>query len=273
VDCPKCEILFSPSDDEIRPTSRGDVVPVACPAEESPRRNWLWVLLLPTVSLATVAVVVFGIILFLERKPGQRAVANSARDQKHERAAVDDQAGDRSDPPPTPVDPAPAPVKAPERRRRPVVKASSPPPPGEPVAKVSGPRPLGEPVAKLTIDKLHSEYGQNVIAADKEYAGKTVELTARGKVKQSNGRYLLDCVRPGYGGSGGGFGRAQIAGAFTSGAVCYINPDKVDAFATLKQGETCQIRGRVKGRQNAPPFRGDLDFIVVVEDCEIVSSP
>jgi hypothetical protein len=48
---------------------------MARPAEVPPRRNSLRVFVLPVASLAAVAVVVFGIIRFLERKPGQRSIA------------------------------------------------------------------------------------------------------------------------------------------------------------------------------------------------------
>jgi hypothetical protein len=135
-------------------------------------------------------------------------------------------------------------------------------------------KPLGEPVAKLKAQQLFYEYGENELAADGRYAGKTLCISGElhAAKKDSQGRYCVGFVTMEFPGmSERAYAKLSprdkkwFNEGYPPNVVCYIDPDAQGAFAKLPAMSERAIIGRCVGRHaDSEVGRG---YIVVLEDC------
>lgn len=106
---------------------------------------------------------------------------------------------------------------------------------------------------------LWEAYGRNEAAADAKYAGKTVELIARGKVRKgADGLYLIGCHAT----------SPPVAGQ-TFAVRCHVRKEDVKKLASAERGDAFRIRGVCKGRFADRAARNG--YYVRLDSCEVVA--
>ncbi len=140
----------------------------------------------------------------------------------------------------------------------------------------SGHLSLGSPVDRFNARALWDEYGSNVIQADLECKGKTlqVEGVIRTVAKDDRGRPYV------------GFQAFEPATVATSRlrtlsskektwyqegfpplVICYLDSAEMNKSADVKKGQAVQLTGRCLGRVKDPS--GFKDYVVVLDSCRL----
>jgi hypothetical protein len=217
VDCPKCQLLFTPFEDDLRTApvvpreqSTDNDIPEPRPSAVSR----LTIVLLPVVMLLVAAAVGGGIIALLKKKPVVASVKPART------APVTRQAIEREDEP-----------KAPPKS-----------------AQI-------EPVATMYATALWEDYGRNALATDAKYKGKYVEFSAQiGAIqKGEDGRYfigvwVLQYLSP---------RQAQLyPEGIPPNIICYLSPEARDDFLNAKIGSSMRFIAKVVGSKPANVWRG-----------------
>ncbi|VTR98861.1 : tRNA_anti-like [Gemmata massiliana] len=133
------------------------------------------------------------------------------------------------------------------------------------------------PVAKVSAIDLFNEYGQNVLAADKKYKGKIVEVNGWGKIGRSDaGRYRYTLgfeviTFP-------GMTQSQLSrlppreqkwfreGSYPPNVIAYLNSEGEAVAADYKTGDPIRAIGIVRGTKKADVWR---DHVLELEDCTL----
>ncbi len=114
------------------------------------------------------------------------------------------------------------------------------------------------PVESVRALHLWNAFHENELAADKKYGNKYVTIEGRaGKTgKDDAGKYFIQ------------FGQNFASGAIPPAVVCVIAPSSEPDFASIAEGDTITVIGKIVGKKITPlAYEG---FIVVLHDTTLV---